>query len=160
MKVISIDPGSERSAFLIYETTERMILFAEIMDNEEILQRLAESGKLLPFKREDTLLAIEMIQSFGMPVGKEVFETIFWVGRFVQEWSRYGKYKLIYRRDIKLHFCNSVRAKDSNIRAVLKDKFAGRNLRKEGIVKDLWSSLAIAVFISETEEAKPDESGP
>ncbi|MDZ4345722.1 MAG: hypothetical protein U1E51_25185, partial [Candidatus Binatia bacterium] len=96
MRIIGVDPGPARSAYVV------------LMDGN-IIEKGTLPNEALPsvFKR-DTLfgtLAVEMIASYGMPVGKEVFETCVWIGRFVELWG--GHFKFIYRRDVKLHLCNS-----------------------------------------------------
>ena len=68
-------------------------------------------------------LALEMIASYGMAVGKEVFETCVWIGRFQQKWRWPAEVRFVYRQDVKLHLCGSPRAKDANIRQALLDMF-------------------------------------
>ena len=91
MVILSIDPGSDRSAWLIYDSEKRYIQFAAMLDNEEITQSLENSSPLVGFD----ILVIECIESFGMPVGKSVFETCYWVGRFMQAYK--GKVERVYR---------------------------------------------------------------
>lgn len=67
---------------------------------------------------------IEMVASYGMPVGKEVFDTCVWIGRFKQRALSEGKeVEYIYRKDEKMNICHSMKAKDSNIRQALIDRF-------------------------------------
>lgn len=48
-------------------------------------------------------LVIEMIASYGMPVGKEVFETCVWIGRFVELAKIQNiDVEYIYRKDKKI----------------------------------------------------------
>lgn len=142
MKVLAIDPGNEVSAFLLYENGN--ILQFGIEENSELLTALAEI--------EADHLAIEMVASYGMAVGKTVFDTVFWIGRFVQKWP--GIFTRVYRKDVKIHLCNSMRAKDGNIRQALIDRFGppGTKANKGGtygISKDVWSALAIAVTFAD-----------
>ena len=58
-----------------------------------------------------------------MPVGKEVFETCVWIGRFIQIFNSKINTHFIYRKDEKINICNSMKAKDSNIRQALIDRF-------------------------------------
>ena len=95
-------------------------------------------------------LAIEMVASYGMAVGKEVFETVRWIGRFQQCWRDPDAVRLIYRRDVKLHLCGSPRAKDANIRQALIDQLGPVGVKREpgplyGVKSHAWSALAVAV---------------
>lgn len=76
------------------------------------------------YNAEYDLVVIEMIASYGMAVGKTVFETCVWIGRFVEIASFNNiKVEYIYRKDEKMNICNSMKAKDSNIRQALIDRF-------------------------------------
>lgn len=140
-RILGIDPGPIRSAFV--EWTPNRILSHGIYRNEELLEMFrAYTLNVIP--------VIEMVQSFGMPVGREVFETVLIIGRLLEVFSSQDP-KLVYRKDIKLHFCQSPRAKDSNIRQALIDRFGSPGTKKNpgilyGIRADEWSALAVAVY--------------
>jgi hypothetical protein len=96
-----------------------------------------------------------MIASYGMAVGKEVFETCVWIGRFV-EVARVEP-RLVYRRDAKLHLCHSPRAKDANVRQALIDRLGPQGTKKNpgptyGMRSHLWAALAVAVYAGDVKE--------
>jgi hypothetical protein len=116
-------------------------------------------------------MAIEMVASYGMPVGREVFDTCVWIGRFVQEWSHADHkpepsiVRMIYRKEEKMHLCGSVKAKDSTIRAAIIDRYGGkeRAIGKKkapgplyGIHADVWQALAVAITCAETISERTD----
>ena len=116
MKILAIDPGNIHSAYcLIDSDTYKPLEFGKI-ENRNLRYGL--------YNAEYDLLIIEMIASYGMAVGKEVFETCVWIGRFEElALSRTIITKHIYRKDEKMNICHSMRAKDSNIRQALIDRF-------------------------------------
>lgn len=72
-----------------------------------------------------------MIASYGMAVGKEVFETCVWIGRFIEiAIFKNIEVEYIYRKDEKMNLCNSMKAKDSNIRQALIDRFGEVGTKK------------------------------
>jgi hypothetical protein len=158
--VIAIDPGNLESAFVVVDSADpRELLFdsskLKIFDkgklpNEEMMARLLRIKKDI----SHGVLAIEMVQAMGMAVGKEVFETVFWTGRFVQAWCP-RKWTRVFRSEEKMHLCGNMRAKDKNIRQALLDKFGPPGTKRQpgwtyGISKDIWSALAVAVVYLET----------
>ena len=102
-----------------------------------------------------------MIASYGMPVGKEVFDTCVWIGRFIEDMNcipqdRITVTEYIYRKDEKINICNSMKAKDSNIRQALIDRFAQHDFKNGkgkksnpdffyGFSKDVWSAFAVGI---------------
>ncbi len=107
---------------------------------------------------EIDLCVIEMIDSYGMAVGAEVFETCVWIGRFAERSN--APVQLIKRRLVKLHHCNSPRANDANITQALIDRFApntpnrGKGTKAEpgffyGFKADIWQSYALAVYAAD-----------
>jgi hypothetical protein len=101
-------------------------------------------------------LVVEMVGHYGtgMPAGKTVFETCVWIGRFIQLWG--GRdYDLMLRKTIVANLCGSARAKDSNVRQALVDRYGAPGTRKNpgrlyGVKKDIWSALAVAVVWSDS----------
>jgi hypothetical protein len=96
------------------------------------------------------LLAIEMVEARGMPVGRETFETVLWAGRFMQAWGEDTTCELIYRREVKSFLCGSAKAKDSNIRQALLDKIGPQGTKKApgptyGVKAHIWAALSVAV---------------
>lgn len=114
--ILAIDPGTTQSGWVEYDADSHRVLDSDVMPNAEILARLESPS------RADTL-AIEMIASYGMAVGREVFETCLWIGRFMQAWREPDAVKLVYRKDVKMHLCHTNQAKDTNIRQAILDLF-------------------------------------
>lgn len=144
---IAIDPGDNQSAFVQFGDGD--IVARQIMNNYDLLHFL--KSKIID--GDPKTLAIEMIASYGMPVGKSVFDTCIWVGRFIQAWDAYKRpYTLIYRKEVKISICGTLKAKDANIRQALIDRYGGKSAigtKKNpgplyGFAKDLWSALAVA----------------
>ena len=151
--LLTIDPGSTQSAYLLYDTSAPhtfplVVPDRGILDNDALRYRLV-SGVTFCVAN---LLVIEQVESYGMPVGREVFETVLWTGRFVEAWG--GTFALLPRREVKLHLCHSSKATDATIRQALIDQFGGNDRaigRKKtpgplyDIKKDLWSCLGLGV---------------
>ena len=149
--IIAIDPGNSASAFCTLEG-DRPAGFGKEA-NADVLIRLRRE-----WNPAEDLLALEMIASYGMAVGREVFETCLWIGRYIEAWeARQGKYRLVYRKEVKIFHCDTVRATDSNIRAALVDRYGpgkdaavGRKAAPGplyGIKGDEWAALAVALTV-------------
>jgi len=151
MRVLAIDPGTTQSGWAMINGST---LSSGVTKNADMRCLLQDYGDILcPTDR----VAIEMIASYGMPVGKEVFETCVWIGRFCEAWKGESEPALIYRRDVKLHLCGSVRAKDANIRQALIDKLGPQGTKKApgptyGVKSHAWAALAVAVTFAETKK--------
>lgn len=155
MKLLALDPGNTQTAFVILDGLK--ILDKGLVLNETMLELVLHYGHLISGPERIDVMAVEMIASYGMPVGREVFETCLWIGRFVQAWTGPSNrpYDLVYRKDVKKHVCMNAHAKDSNIRQALLDKIGPLGTKKQpgptyGFSKDMWAALAVGVTWQET----------
>ena len=148
--ILAIDPGTTHSAYALLKPDLSLQEFGKI-PNEEMLTVI---NGILFYIKPRPKVAIEMVASYGMAVGKDVFETCVWTGRFIQEAD--GLIQLIYRKDEKMNLCGSMRAKDSNIRQALIDRFAQHDLKNgkgtkkkpdwfHGFHSDIWAAYAVGV---------------
>ncbi len=149
--ILAIDPGTTDSAFVLWDGDQ--IIQKGIIPNKSMHQFIT--------KEHCDFVAVEMVASYGMAVGKDVFETVVWIGKYLRdaEIQRLPNAK-IYRKDVKMFQCQSMRAKDSNIRQALIDKFGKPGTKKEPnpvyndstvkVSKDIWSALAIADYAKNT----------
>lgn len=141
MGILSIDVGTTETGFcLIDKDTYKPIRFGKV-SNEELLNIV---------KNEDyDILIYEEFQSYGMPIGISTITSITWNGRYIQ--SALDKNKIvdyIYRKEEKMDLCGSMKAKDSNIRQALIDRFGEVGTKKNkgffyGFKKDIWSAFAV-----------------
>ena len=161
MQILAIDPGNEKSAWLIYDTEIQRPLAFAIEENDIILGRMQDIA-LRGFDHKVESFAIEMIASYGMAVGKTVFDTCVWIGRFIQAMQQHGRdHRFVYRKDEKMLLCGSMKAKDANIRQAIMDRYgstreAAIGTKKKpgplyGMSKDIWAAMAVALVAAETE---------
>lgn len=159
--VLAIDPGNTQSAWALIDADTCTPIYVGKADNDYVrtMLRYRTTYQILI---ETATVGIEMVASYGMPVGADVFETCVEIGRFV-EIAPHAQ--LVYRRDVKLHHCNTPRANDANITQALIDRFAagqpnrGKGTKKQpgwfhGFAADIWQAFALAVYIADTRQEK------
>ena len=141
-EVFAIDPGPEVSGFYSGPTRHGVML------NEDLLG-------VLP-KMPGNVLAVEMLEPRGMPLGKESIETVLWTGRFVQEWRQWHKdWMPVSRMAVKLMLCGTTRAKDANVRQALIDIYGRPGTKKApggtyGVKSHVWAALAVWHYATQT----------
>lgn len=142
--ILAIDPGTTHSGWVSLRDGVPVV-FGK-WDNEDLIDHVRLS--------RDDRMAVEMVASYGMPVGAEVFETCVWAGRFIEAFG--GDSTRVYRKDVKMHLCGQTRAKDGNVRQALIDRFGGKDkaIGKKsspgpcyGMAGDVWQALALAVTV-------------
>lgn len=92
-------------------------------------------GKILNAELEQFMLTnefdhvvLEMVASYGMAVGKSVFDTVFHIGRFSLVRPEIP-YTQVYRGEVKMHLVGKMSAKDGDVR----DSMVYRLLSEEEI---------------------------
>lgn len=170
MIIIAIDPGYRQSAIVTYR--DGAILGHGIHPNESLLESIADHSEAPPlvWNSEAPVLVIEQMQLFASNygVGQEIFDSVFWSGRFVQVWSP-RRWDRILRSKVRGHLQAS-KGGDAAVRAALihrfgpyKEQAVGTKKQKGplyGIKADEWSALAIAVTYHDLNALKPSEVRP
>jgi hypothetical protein len=152
-RILAIDPGTERSAWIV--TDDGAIAGHGLDANEDVLQRLRYG-----WPQDASVVVIESIESYGMAVGREVFETVHWSGRFTEA-ARPMPVVQLTRRKVKVAICGNPKAKDQNIRLALLERFGGQAAKGTkaqpgplyGIANDVWAALAVAVTYADSQAA-------
>lgn len=144
LSVLAVDPGCEVSAWCLYVGGRVFSIGRDSNDATAYLVATSSSP--------NTVLAIEDMESFGMPVGREVFRTVRWSGRFIERWRGERRPVLVPRRLVKLTLCGSSRAKDGNVRQAVIDALGEPRTKARPNPnyprrpsKDEWSAIAIAL---------------
>lgn len=146
--LLAIDPGSSQSAFMLWSDGAPGGQ-SGIVANEALLAGLRRLTSV-------DLVVIEQIESYGMAVGREVFETVRWYGRYEEALDYRGiRVEYIGRKKVKSTLCGTTTAKDANVRLALIDRFGGSKAAAVGtkaapgplygIRADVWAALAVAV---------------
>ena len=153
--ILAIDPGNTESGYVLLDMNLEPIEKGKVK-NEILLEDIKSDRFWYKSYDEEDHIAIEMIASYGMAVGKEVFDTCVWIGKFMQAIPNGIEPKFIYRKDEKMNLCHSMKANDSNITQALVDRFApgeknhGKGTKKQpgwfyGFSKDIWQAYAVGV---------------
>jgi hypothetical protein len=158
MIIIGIDPGWEESAIVAYDSSLKKVTHHETSRNDVIL-------KSLQTPRAANIVVIEQIEGFGMAVGREVFETVWWSGRFFEAWCEntsvaVRRAERLTRKAVKIHLCGQIRARDSEVRQAIIDKFGMSKALAIGTSKapgplfgvkgHEFAALAVAITWAET----------
>ena len=148
--ILAFDPGNEYTAYCLIGDDRRPAEHAKVVNEEALAYLYRHNGV-----RQIDAVVIEMVASYGMAVGKSVFETCVMIGRLTEAASVIGiPVDYIYRMDEKITICHDSKAKDSNIRQALIDRFAqhdlknGKGTKKDpdwfyGFAKDEWAAYAV-----------------
>lgn len=164
MTILAIDPGPKESALVLLDGDKVEPL--GIVDNETAVFAVFDATELgiWPRVREADVTVIERFEARGMPLAEESLETVFWTGRLFQACLECQMpVHRIKRSEVKLHLCGSNRAKDSNIRQAIIDRYGGKEkaIGKKanpgplyGIKSHLWAALAVGLTFQDLHEQK------
>lgn len=160
MKVLAVDPGTEQSGWLLWDSrAEKAERFA-IETNDAVRDALC---MLHPNVDE---LVIEEFRSYGMPIGIESLKTVLWCGRFIERWHtlRAGRgagerAHLMPRKAVKIHHCGTSRGTDATVWQALVDRFGPPGTKAApgvlfGIKSHVRSALALAVAFADQREGR------
>jgi len=158
MIVLAVDPGPTKSGFIFWDTEKEITGAMGEYTNEQMRNLIYKSSTY-------NIIVIEDIVMLGQTfVGKEIFNTAKWAGRF---WEIADNAKTpvhwINRRQVKLNLCETNRAKDKNIRAALIERFGKPGTKKEpgrlyGVSGHIWSALALGVTYADLNKLSPIKS--
>jgi len=152
MIVYGIDPGPSTSHIVqlnIDIKTGRTNIAARHEKNNKKEMR----GFLVGLNYQRDSVVIEDMDSYYMPVGNETFDTLRWIGRFIEMPYPFDIIRMT-RRTVKLWICNSVRAKDKNISAAMIGRYGEKGTKKNpgqtyGFSNHYWPALAVATTFIE-----------
>jgi len=151
--ILGIDPGTSETGWAKYNLSDHAVMDCGITENNGF-ERMLKLDDI-----QANYYACEWVESFGMPVGKEIFETVHFIGRL----STVKPIWRVTRKEVKLNLCNSARAKDKNIRQAIVDRFEPTGGGKKpqfgtkkhpgplyGVYDHKMSALAVAITFAET----------
>lgn len=165
--VLSIDPGSVRSGWLVLRDGIPAVVATTpddypvgvwgIAENVDLVESLRVGGLPNGLLSVPDVVVIEFMSPRGMPTSREEMEALWWAGRFAEA-AYPAPAERLTRDAIKRHLCGrTAKVGDANVRAALIDRFGGiegkdRAIGRKakpgplyGIANDVWSALAVAV---------------
>ena len=144
--ILAIDPGTTKSGWVWWKGGA--VWDCGVDENETVMR----SQVWMMSNNHGSILALEMIASYGMTVGRETFETLLWIGRFAQYWKDHngGRCLKVYRQDAKKCVCRTHKASDADIRSALIARLGDVGTKKEPgplyrVKSHAWAALAVAV---------------
>ena len=149
---MAIDPGSTYSGWVTIDALKNISSFGK--DENSKVRDIAS--------RHYGPLAIEYPQPRGQTMYRQLVDTIFWIGRFVEAYGL-ATWFPIDRKDVKMHLCGRVlKITDANVRAAIISQFpaTGRGRHPEigvkaspgplfGVHSDIFQAIAVALTFFE-----------
>lgn len=140
--ILGIDPGTTETAYCLIDKNYK-ILMADKINNEEFIN--------LCFTSPNIQIACESLQSYGMPVGREVFETAYIIGRIIQKANDNNiPYTLYPRPEYAKSICGVKKVTDAVLKQALEMRFGGYKKGETlAMLKgnsDKRSAFAVAVY--------------
>lgn len=164
MRIIAIDPGTTKSAFVSWDTKQDD--FVQVDDNCRL--GLIENTEFYDLAHhivhnvQPELIAVEMIQSYGLTVGRSTFLTVLFVGTLVEKFRAfYLGHTDVLEPKMNFYGRPTIKAQvggknDAQIRASLRIRYgeAKKGEKLYGVKKDIWSALALATALTERPDLK------
>ena len=121
MDILAIDPGPDKSAFVLFDWPEKVIFTFGHITNREVLELIASINV--------DLMAVEEVSYYGpnSNIGATTIDTARWVGRFQDRMETQGHSEngvmLIKNQKVRVHICGLSAVKKSAVRRATKDRF-------------------------------------
>jgi len=143
MIYIGIDPGPDYVAWAMI-----------IDDNYPVHRLMSGTGRIDECflsgrsRIEDgKYIAVEVLECFGMPIGKSTIETAYTIGAILDRFR--GEVLRITKNQTQLCLCRTTKAKDANMKRALKDIYGEPGTKKNpggtyGFKNHTWDALAVA----------------
>lgn len=155
--VIGIDPGTKQSAYVAWDG--RWIQEIGTEPNPQVAKYLRDVAQRTG---RDTCVVFESVEPYGMPVGRETFETIFWTGRFFQiarDTIGPRQVSRLPRRAVKKYLNLKPGSGDKQVRAALIQRYPSLQDWHGQLKSHTWAAFAIAVTWWNTERLRQPLKG-
>lgn len=147
VKILAIDPGSEKSAYVFLIDADLGSM--GLIDNRGLMTLLTDV--------EADHIAIEVPRPRGRTFS-QVIATTLWIGRFLER-ARHIPFTEVDRKDVKNHFKEGKeKMNDSKIRTALIERWGGKekaigSKKAPGplyhLKADIWQALAVGLTYAE-----------
>jgi len=177
MKILTIDPGNEESAYVIYDTETKLPTEWGMKTNPEMRQHICQ----IAVDAIAEQCVIEYTPPYTMTtqgghsfVPNQVVLTAIELGRFIQVWEYHNddgdEAETLSRIEIKKHMLGRATGNDSHITQAILERYGGTREQAVGrkaspgplygVKKDVWAALAVAITWSETNELSRRQDQP
>lgn len=118
----ALDPGNKSTGWCMYRSWDKCIADKGDAPNEDILADLGKMGA-------EVIVVIESMTSYSKRVGRDVFDTLVWIGRMQQRAIDAGlKVELVTRKHAKGHVVGTIISGDGAIKAALIKAYGGKKI--------------------------------
>ena len=149
--ILAVDPGPVHSGYAVWDGS--VVASGSEVTNARLLAETLPIILAQPRDARGIVLAIERGACYGAPVGDTVLETVDLSGRLDEWWQTTGQEAVRVRySDVALHHCLSRRAKESQVRQALLDRFGAPGVKRDpgvlyGVMGTPHARSALAVCV-------------